>query len=163
MKAPRPRTAVTLLLAVLLLAIGFWLGEAGGPAWAALPILTGVGGCLFMAVAAQGGSLSKLPVALATMTLYGVAFFAGLHSFDHAFTECLEQGGSVRAALGEFHRIRHTYPDNLAQLDRPIPCNRISRPTILRYQRTKTGYDLRLADWLVEHVATEATPFTAHK
>jgi hypothetical protein len=163
MEPSRLRTAVVLFLAIVFGAMGFWLGEAGGPPWAALPIVTGVVGCLVVASAVPGGRARKISVGVATIALYGLIFFAGLASFGHAFAECVERGETVRVLLSEFHRTQSVYPESLAQLGTAIPCDRISRPTILTYERTKNGYDLRFGDWLVEHTASEADTFMAHK
>jgi hypothetical protein len=163
MEPSRPGTVVALLLGTALCATGFWLGEEGGPPWAAVPIVTGLLGCLLVAFSVPGRLAKKASFAVAVMALYGLAFFAGLGSFSRAFSECIEKGESVRIHLAEYHRTKSAYPESLAQLGVAVPCDRISRPTILRYEGKSDGYDLRFGDWLLEHSASESEMFMAHK
>lgn len=97
------------------------------------------------------------------LVLYGFTFFVGLSSFSHAFGECVERGENVRAMLSEYRRAKGSFPETLGQLESTLPCRRISGRTILSYEKTANGYQLRFRDWLVEHVATEGDSFMAHK
>jgi len=150
-------------LALVLSAIGFWLGEAGGPPLATLPIAVGMIGSAAVALAVVGRRLTKASAGAAMIAVYAFAFLAGLASFGRAFNECVERGEEVRTLLGDYRRSHGAYPETLDQLGSPIPCARISRPTILTYERTTNGYVLRFRDWLVEHTASEDAPFFAHK
>jgi hypothetical protein len=154
---------VVLVLAVTLGGLGFWFGEAGGPAWEPVPFLVGLVGCIALGVLITGGLFKKVSVGLGMLVLYGATLFLGLSSFSHAFGECVERGENVRAILSEYRRAKGTYPETLAQLGNSLPCSRFSGRTILSYQKTATGYDLRFRDWLMEHIATEADSFMAHK
>jgi hypothetical protein len=153
-----------LALAVLLSGIGFWLGEAGEPPWRAeLPIAVGVVGSLVVALAVAGPQVIRALAGAAMIAVYAFTFLGGLASFDRAFNECVERGEEVRILLGEYHRSHSAYPEALSRLRSPIPCTRISRRTILTYERTTNGYALSFRDWLVEHAASEAASFSAHK
>ena len=163
METHRPRTIAAVVLALLLPGIAFWLGEAGGPPWAPIPIAIGVVGCVAVAFSIPGTAALKSLVGVAVLVGYSLTFVGGLWSFGHAFAQCLKQGEDVRSGLEEYRHRNGSYPDTLAQLHRDVPCDRRSRPSILVYQKTKTGYDLRFGDWLVEHVASDTAAFMAHK
>jgi len=158
-----PRQGASLALALLLSGIGFWLGEAGGPPLAMLPIAVGIVGSLVVALAVAGRRATKATAGAAMIAVYAFAFFAGLDSFGRAFNECVERGEEVRVLLAGYHRSHGVYPEALDQLGSPAPCARISRPTILTYERTAKGYTLGFRDWLVEHTASEDASFSAHK
>ncbi len=163
MVPPRQRAALALVLAVLLSGVGFWLGEAGRPPWAVLPIVVGIVGSVVVAFAVSGRRVTKASAGAAMIAVYSLAFFGGLSSFGHAFAECVERGEEVRVLLREYHRSHSVYPETLSQLRSLIPCARISRPTILAYERTTNGYALGFGDWLVQHTASEGASFIAHK
>jgi hypothetical protein len=163
MDASRLRAGVVLVLAVTLAGLGFWLGEAGGPAWAPAPLLVGLIGCIALGVVITGRSFKKVSVGVGMLVAYGATFFLGLSSFSHAFGECVQRGEHVRTMLNEYRHAKGAYPETLGQLGSSLPCSRVSGRTILSYQKTATGYDLRFRDWLVEHIATEGDSFTAHK
>jgi hypothetical protein len=163
MNPSRLRVAVTLVLTGMLAGAGFFLGEAGVPAWAPMPILVGLVGSTAVAVLVAGRSLKKVSAGVGMLALYGLTFFLGLSSFSHAFGECVERGENLRVMLNEYRRVKGAYPETLPELGRSLPCDRISGRTILAYQRTANGYQLRFRDWLVEHMATEADSFMARK
>ena len=159
-----PQAAIAaVVLALLLCGVGFWLGEGGGPPWAPVPIVIGIAGCLAVEFSIPGGPARKSLLGAAVVGAYALTFVSGLWSFGHAFAQCLKQGEDVRGTLEEYRRRNGSYPQSLAQLHRDVPCGRLSRPTILVYEKTGTGYDLRFRDWLVEHVASETASFMAHK
>ena len=149
-------------LAVLLGAIGFWLGEGAFPPLAEVPIIAGVIGCLLVVFMVPGKPLFKMLYGVMSLALYFVAFVCGSLSFNRAFNECVKRGEEVRMQLSEYHYKKNQYPEDLNQLEREL-CGRITRPTVLEYERTKAGYVLSFKDWLVEHTATETEPFMAHK
>lgn len=157
------RTVAAMVLAVLACGLGFWLGEAGRPPWHPLPIVAGIVGAIVVACSIPGRAIKRASVGVAMVVLYGLIFLGGLSSFNQAFAECVERGEEVRVVLKEFHRTQSTYPERLDQLPTAVPCRRISRRTILTYERTTSGYDLRFGDWLMEHTATESESFMAHK
>ena len=159
----RHGTVPALVLAIVLCGFGFWLGEAGGRAWAALPIVTGIGGSLIVALAVPGRRVKKAVVGVAAFVFYGLAYFAGISSFGRAFADCIGRAEEVRVLLREYHQIHAVYPESLTQLQSPIPCARMSRATILTYDRTGNGYTLEFGDWLVQHTASDTNPFIAHK
>jgi len=82
MEPSRLRTDLALLLGTVLCGMGFWLGEEGGPPLGAVPIVTGLLGCLLVAFAVPGRLAKKASLAVAVIALYGLSFFAGLSSFD---------------------------------------------------------------------------------
>jgi hypothetical protein len=157
----RQRAAVA--LAALISGIGFWLGEAGRPPWSALPIAVGIVGSMGVVLTLAGRRTMKASAGAAMIGVYALTLFCGLASFGHAFNECVERGEEVRTLLSEYRRSHSVYPETLNQLRSPIPCARISRPTLLTYERTTNGYTLSFHDWLVHHTASEDQSFLAHK
>src|SRR5437879_3748994 len=111
MDASRFRAGVVVILAVTLAGLGFWLGEAGGPAWAPLPMLIGLVGCIALGVLITGKSFKKVSVGVGMLVVYGVTFFLGLSSFSHAFGECVERGENVRLMLNEYGRAKGAYTE----------------------------------------------------
>src|SRR5262249_29880722 len=75
-----------------------------------------------------------------------LTFFCGLVWFGQVFNECIERGEEVRILLTEYHRSHSVYPETLDQLRSPLPCARISRPTLLTYEKTTNGYTLSFHD-----------------
>jgi hypothetical protein len=154
---------VVLVPAVALAGLGYWLGEDGGPVWAPLPVVVGLIGSVALGVLITGRSVKRVSIGFGMLAVYAVMFFLGLSSFSYAFGECVISGEQVRTMLNEYHRAKGSYPASLEQLESSLPCTRISGRTILSYQKTASGYELRFRDWLVEHVATDADSFMAHK
>jgi len=110
-----------------------------------------------------GRRTMKASAGAAMIGVYGLTLFCGLASFGHAFNECVERGEEVRILLSEYRRSHSVYPETLNQLRSPIICARISRPTLLTYERTTNGYTLSFHDWFVHHTASEDQSFLAHK
>ena len=71
----RPKAALALV--VLLSGIGFWLGEAGGPPWGALPIAIGIVGSMVVALTLEGRRATKALAGMAMIAAYALVFFAG--------------------------------------------------------------------------------------
>ncbi|MGW1424573.1 hypothetical protein ACWAT4_31120 [Bradyrhizobium manausense] len=159
----RPRRRAALALAVLLSGIEFWLGEAGGPTWGELPIAIGIAGSVVVALAVAGRPVIRAAAGAGMIAVYALTFLGGQASFGRAFNECVERGEEVRILLAEYYRNQRVYPETLNQLRSPLPCRRISRPTILIYERTTNGYELGFRDWLVDHTASEDASFFTHK
>jgi hypothetical protein len=154
---------VVLILAVALAGLGYWLGEDGGPVWAPLPVVVGLIGSVALGVLITGRSVKRVSVGVGMLAVYAVTFFLGLSSFSHAFGDCVASGEQVRTMLNEYRRAKGSYPASLEELGSTLPCKRVSGRTILSYQKEASGYQLRFRDWLVEHVATDADSFMAHK
>lgn len=157
------RNNVALALAGLCCVFGFWLGEGASPPWVTLPVASGVSGCLAVGLIVTGKAWFKTLAAVGALAVYAMAFSLGWLSFNHAYDECVERGEEVRVQLSEYHQKRNEYPERLDQLEGFDLCARIVRPTVLEYGRTNGGYVLSFKDWLIEHTATEAAPFMAHK
>jgi hypothetical protein len=157
------RQRAALALAALISSIGFWLGEAGTRPLSAPPIVVGVVGSIVVAFTLAGPRAKKASAGAAMIIVYALTFFCGLVSFGQAFNECIERGEEVRILLREYHRSHSVYPETLDQLRSPLPCARISRPTLLTYEKTTNGYTLSFHDWLVDHTASEDRSFLAHK
>ena len=93
-----------------------------------------------------------------------VGLYSGHQESRQAFNDCVENGETVRAALGEYYDENGRYPENLKSLKMvDLPGSRLLRGSILRYTVAGEGYELFFGDWLVSHAATESYPFTAHK
>ena len=157
------RKAASIALVVLLCGLGVWLGEGGIPLFRAWPLAAAVVGGLVVVVVAPGAAWKKAAFGAAFLLLYAVAYFSGLQSFGRAFDECLARGEEVRALLSRYQARSGQYPESLDELGVPVPCGRLTRPTLLVYERTESGYAIRFGDWLVEHSATESEAFMAHK
>ncbi len=123
----------------------------------------GVVGGVSVGIAAPGKVISKTLLGGCALVLFVATWFAGAHAFNHAFNECVHRGEDVRVLLTRHYQERGEYPIELDALEAPIPCGRITRPSVLVYEKTADGYELSFADWLVEHTATESEPFMAHK
>jgi hypothetical protein len=158
-----PRQRAALALAIVLSGIGFWLGEAGGSPLGDLPINIGIVGSVAVALAVAGRPVIRASAGAAMIAVYALTFIGGQASFTRAFNECVERGEEVRILLAEYHRNHGVYPEALNQLRSPLPCVRISRRTILTYERTTNGYTLGFRDWLVDFTASEDASFFAHK
>jgi len=150
-------------LAAVVVVFGFWLGEGGSPPWAIVPVVSAFVAAFAVAALVHGKLWVKSIGAIAVFALYAVALFLGWISFTDAFRECVEKGEEVRAQLREYHQKEGQFPERLSQLKGFQLCDRILRPTLLEYEKTKSGYVLSFHDWLVEHKATESEPFMAHK
>lgn len=157
------RRNIALALTGLFVGFGLWLGEGPLPPWAELTIAAGAIGCLAVALTIPGKPWFKALGGVASLTLFGVAFFVGSLSFGRAFNECVEKGEEVRVQLREYFEKKNQYPERLSQLEGFGLCGRIIRPTVFEYKKTNDGYILSFRDWLVEHTATEAEPFMAYK
>jgi hypothetical protein len=107
--------------------------------------------------------LVRIGIGLAAIAIYVGVFALGLVSFGRAFNECVAVGESVRRQVEAFRAVHGAYPEDLSRLEGPMPCALATRPSVLTYKRTSTGYTMRFADWLVEHVASDAEPFFARK
>lgn len=159
----RIRSGLALGLTALLIVLGFWLGESGAPPWAPTLIATALLGAALVAVLTPGSLWTKPVIGIGFLVLYAVAFWLGSLSFNRAYNECVELGEAVRAQLSEYHKRKNQFPERLSQLEDFRLCELIIRPSVLRYERKMNGYVLSFKDWLVEHRATEAQPFQAHK
>jgi len=157
------RNKVALVIGVLLGGYGFWLGEGGLQLQEILPIVGGIVGCIAVTLVSPGKLWKRAIAGVASLALFSATYFSGLQSFDYAFTECEKRGEEVGVLLKEYYGKENKYPTRLSQLDGSIPCRRFTRPTLLDYERTTSGYVLSFRDWLVEHTATESEPFMAHK
>jgi hypothetical protein len=154
---------VALVTAGLFGVCGYWFGEGALLARGELPVVGGVIACLVVTALVPGRWPLKVFAGVASLALYAVAFYSGSLSFDRAFNECVARGEEVRVQLTEYRNRHNRYPEHLGQLEGFALCERITRPTILDYQKTRDGYELSFGDWLVEHKATESETFIAHK
>ena len=157
------RRNIAFCIAAVVVAVGFWLGEGGSPPWAVVPVVSVFVAAFAVAVAAPGKLWVKSVGGVGAFVLYAGALFLGWLSFTSAFGECVEKGEEVRVLLSQYQKKEGRYPERLSQLEGFRLCGRILRPTVLEYEKTKSGYVLSFKDWLVEHKATESDPFMAHK
>jgi hypothetical protein len=151
---------VTLAIAAVIAAMFF--GEAGNP-FAIAPLAFGVALSIAIAFLLDSRRLVRAGIGLAAIAIYVGVFALGLVSFGRAFNECVDVGESVRRQVEAFRAIHGAYPENLSRLEGPMPCALVTRPSVLMYERTSTGYAMRFADWLVEHVASNTEPFSPRK
>lgn len=157
------RTIGAFVVFISLGSIEFWLGEGGFVPWASEVVMCGFSGCFAAILYSSGKLKKKILMGITTLILFSAVYFFGFQSFSRAFNECVERGEEVRVALKAYYAKTNQYPENLDQLGVILPCRRITRSTILDYERTKKGYILVFRDWLVEHVATESDAFFAKK
>lgn len=109
---------------------------------------------------------SLLRGAITAVTAVGVlavGWVAGGQSSQRAYDECMARGEEVRSALAEFRAHAGGYPRSLDEIPRRLPCRRVLRGSLLKYELTGSGYALSFGDWLVSHSATESEGFMAHK
>lgn len=157
------RLTVAIFVACCAFLIALWQGESGRSPLDTGFLLLGLSASLAVALLAPLKIGKRLALAIAFLSAYGASYGAGAASFSAAFDECLRNGEEVRSRLGKFHERNGAYPEGLEQLPGATPCPLITRATLLRYQRSGSGYFLRFGDWLVEHEATESESFSAEK
>ena len=97
------------------------------------------------------------------VVFYLSAFYTGNLSFNRAYSTCVESAEQIRTNLSDYKTKNGKYPDELDDLNIPLPCSRYLRGTILEYESTASNYKIWFKDWLVEHSATDKEPFIAHK
>lgn len=159
-----PKLIAILLLILLSLGCGIWMGEDIHNLLGLTAIPLAAAAFLLIASILIHGPLRQrllLPVILLAALIAGHQI--GNHRAYAAFSACYESGEAIRQALADHKARTGSYPDQLSQLPGPLPGGRILRPSLLEYQRTATGYQISFRDWLVSHSATEAQPFTPHK
>lgn len=162
-KARHVRRIVVAGVVLGLAGLGLWLGEGGLRPWDTALLGAGVAGGLMVAVAAPGHMRGKVLLGASSLVVLFATWYVGSHSLAQAFNECVDGGEDIRALLRQYRAERGEYPVNLDALATSIPCGRITRPSVLVYERTAVGYRLSFADWLATHTATESEPFIAHK
>jgi len=87
---------------------------------------------------------------------------AGDASGSRAYNDCVENAAVVQAGIEQFRQRNGRYPVRLEEVGN-VPCRRLLRGTILRYERTASGYELGFRDWLVQWRGSEREPITAWK
>ena len=157
------KRAVVTGLVLGLAMLGFWLGEGGvalrEPIWGGAALA----GSLMVAVVAPTALRGKVVVGAAAFLVIVATWFIGTHSLARAFNECVARGEEVRGSLTMYREEIGQYPVDLDALGISIPCGRITRPSVLVYEKTAAGYRLSFADWLVTLRATESESFIAGK
>lgn len=103
-------------------------------------------------------ALTGMTICLAYLTCSNI----GIASHNDAYNECVQKGEEVRTQLSEFYRTNQQYPEQLNQITSNA-CKPILHASILKYQKTATGYLLSFDDGFVEHRASELAEFMAHK
>lgn len=163
-KFQRSRWIVTLLALVLVMPIGFALGEGGRSLLFDSIVLNGalLSG-IFLTVLPPLHWPVRILLGLGAIAIYLAAYFSGLQAFSQAFNSCVENEAAIRSKLESYRESTGQFPDRLDQLAPPIPGTRLLNPGLLHYARTATGYTLSYSDWLVEHRATESEAFSARK
>lgn len=114
-----------------------------------MPVVSVFVAAFAVAVAAPGKLRVKSVGGVGAFALYAGALFLGWLSFTAAFGECVEKGEEVRVLLSQYQKKEGRYPERLSQLEGFRLCGRILRPTVLEYEKTKSGYVLSFKDWLV--------------
>src|SRR6185295_961628 len=102
------------LLAAICAAVGVWLGEIGR----LVPSMLLVVGFGVLAVILPTSRILLRRVAGAfIVTACGIAgLYIGDWSFTHAYTQCLNKGTELRAALDAYHQKSSQYPSSLQSL-----------------------------------------------
>lgn len=145
--------------------MGFWFGE-GGRFWGGLKESLALAAFFGSLGAWFGGSKrgARVTVALLAMIAFGAGEVAGAEAHSRAFNECVRNGERVREALAEHRATTGRYPEQLEELTSSVDlCERPLRGSLLRYQRTPSGYEIAFSDWLITHSATASEPFMADK
>jgi hypothetical protein len=155
----------TIALFVAVIGIAIWLGEDLSSAIQTGVFVLVLGGGLLGYLVAPCPSLTGC-LCVASIIVIGVAggWYTGRTIATGAFNDCVARGESVRVSLAQFRTKHGRYPKDLDRLAlRDLPGQRWLRGTLLAYQPTPAGYDLRYSDWLVTHRATETDAFAARK
>ena len=154
---------IAVFLTIILIFVAFWLGEAGKGLFQFYPYMIGLIGIVVIFFLVSKKRKYQISCAVLFIIFYASAFYFGDVSFYQAFNGCLEEAKQIRTALSEYRDRNGQYPDVLDDLNRPLPCLRCLRGTILEYEATASNYKLSFKDWPVEHSATAKEPFMAHK
>jgi hypothetical protein len=154
---------IVIFSTIIFLFVSFWLGEAGNGFFQFYPYMIGLVGIVALPYLFSKKWRYRTAYALFFLILYSTAFYLGDVSFYRAYSACLEDAEQIRTALAGYKNKNGKYPDVLDELNLPLPCSRCMRGTILEYESTTSGYELRFKDWLIEYTATAKEPFIAHK
>lgn len=157
------RLVAALVVVTGCLLFALWLGESGRSPLDIEPLLLGLSASVAAALLAIRTTWKRIGLAIAFFAAYGSSYVAGAASFSSAFGECLRSGEEIRSRLQTFRDRNGAFPEHLEQIPGAMPCPLIARATLLRYERSGSGYSLRFGDWLVEHRATESESFMAYK
>ena len=154
---------IVIISTIICLFVSFWLGEAGNGLFHFYPYMIGLVGIIALPYLFSKKFEYRTTYAIIFIILYATAFYLGDVSFYRAYSVCLEDAEQIRTALSDYKDKNGKYPDVLDELNRPLPCSRCLRGTILEYESTNSDYELRFKDWLIEYTATAKEPFMAHK
>lgn len=154
---------IVIIFILIFLPIAFWLGEAGKGLFQLFPYLIGLVGTVAFTFFISDKWKYRTPSAFIFTILFAVAFYAGDCSFYKAYNTCFKKAELIRGKLSNYKVTNGEYPDELKDLNKPLPCSRCLRGTILKYESTGSSYKISFEDWLMEHSATDKKPFMAHK
>ena len=111
-----------------------------------------------------GSRIKLATVAVVVPCVMAIGLYIGNQGATNAYNECVRDGELVREALSGYYKEHQFYPEDLDTLGmEKLPGRRVLHGSVLQYETTNSGYDLSFSDWLVSHVATESSPFTAYK
>jgi len=151
-----------LLLAAAPLA-GLWFGEGQVPL-VSIPAASALLALAFSAVfiSPSPRRREKYYVLAASTVMFLGAWTAGQALAKRALTECMDQGGQVRAALESYRADHGAYPQLLSQLGIELPGQLRLHPPLLHYRQEGEGYRLYYQSGHVRFEATRYSPFVAH-
>ena len=159
----KQRVIATISIFMCLLPFAFWFGEAGKSIFQINPYLTGIIGCLLVSIISAQKKKLKLFNGISFIGLFALFFYLGNVSFYKTYNNCIDDAEIIRGDLKSYFQKNGSYPDSLDQLNSSIPCQRVTRGSLLEYTLTESGYNLSFRDWLVEYSATESEEFLSHK
>jgi len=154
---------IAVLSTIILFFLSFWLGESGKGLIQVYPFIIGLVGTLTIPYLISNRWKHRTAYAVLFILFYTAAFYMGNLSFDRTYRTCLKEAEQIRTALSIYKTENGKYPDNLDNLNMPLPGSRCLRGTILEYESTASNYTISFKDWLIEHSATDKEPFMAHK
>jgi hypothetical protein len=155
------RRVLQVLVMVLALAAGFWFGGALTRSLSVTAVAA-VAGCVVLGDLVGGSERWQGRVASAVLAavFFCCGWYLAGREIDAAYAECAQRGEEVRQALSLYEDMHGTYPASLSELHGvAIPGQRLLRPGLLEYERTKGGYELSFRDTVVRSTATATRPF----
>ena len=154
---------IAVLSTIIFLFVAFWLGEGGRGLFQIYPYVIGLIGLAVISCLMFKKWIYRTFFSFLFVVFYLSAFYMGNLCFNQAYNRCVESAEQIRTNLSDYKTKNGRYPDELEDLNIPLPCSRYLRGTILEYESTASNYKIGFKDRLVEHSATDKEPFVAHK
>lgn len=121
-----------------------------------LPILTG-------ALVPYSKPKDKKSIMFLTAVVFIVSWSTGQSSSKNAFKDCAKQASTIQASIEKYKVDNGYYPETLESLGIELPGGRVTRPSILEYERKNDGYLVSFTGKNYFYTATDQHPFKGEK